>query len=283
MIGLGASSRIFQIIDESAPAQSANSNNLQDAKALQTGATQYELEINDLTYVYTARPDKPALKNICCKIAPGMTVAIVGPSGAGKSTLAHLLLRFYEPTSGEILCHGKPLSEYSKEELRTQISAVLQDTHLFSTTIEENIRYGNPQATSEELQVAVEQAALSSFIANLPDGLKTAVGNRGVQLSGGEKQRISIARTLLRNPKILILDEATSSLDSANEELVQQALKNVMTNRTTIIIAHRLSTIQGADLVLVLKNGELVEQGRHDALISSGGLYKSLVEYQLFS
>jgi ABC-type multidrug transport system fused ATPase/permease subunit len=211
---------------------------------------------------------------------PGQQVALVGSSGSGKSTIAALLQQFYLPVQGTISFDGKPASEYSLTELRSQMAFVPQEVILFGGTIRENIAYGKPGATEEEINQAATQANAIHFIKSFPDGMETVVGERGIQLSGGQRQRIAIARAVLRNPTILILDEATSSLDSESERQVQDALDKLMKGRTSIVIAHRLSTIRNADKILVLEKGVIREEGTHDALIASGGLYKRLSELQ---
>ena len=211
----------------------------------------------------------------------GQKIAIVGPSGAGKSTIASLLLRFYNINEGEILIDDKNIYEYDLENLRGNMSIVPQDVILFGGTIGENIAYGKPNATEEEILTAAKQANAYNFIESFPEKFETIVGERGIKLSGGQRQRIAIARALLKNPSILILDEATSSLDSESEKLVQEALEILMEGRTSIIIAHRLSTIRSADQILVLDNGEITEQGTHTELITlENGIYKNLSNLQ---
>nr|WP_255554638.1 ABC transporter ATP-binding protein/permease [Sphingomicrobium sp. B8] len=209
-------------------------------------------------------------------VPAGSSVAIVGPSGAGKSTLARLLYRFYEPTAGRITIDGQELREVTQESLRAAIGIVPQDTVLFNDTIGYNIGYGRDGAAQDEIEAAAEGAAINSFIAELPDGYETKVGERGLKLSGGEKQRVAIARTLLKDPPILILDEATSALDSRTEDAIQSTLSNVMRKRTTLVIAHRLSTVTDADQIVVLDGGKVAERGTHDELLAKGGLYADL-------
>jgi ABC-type multidrug transport system fused ATPase/permease subunit len=211
----------------------------------------------------------------------GQKIAIVGPSGAGKSTISSLLLRFYDIDSGEILIDGKNIYDYDLENLRGNMSIVPQDVILFGGTIKENIAYGNPDASDDEIRLAAKQANASNFIESFPEKFETLVGERGIKLSGGQRQRIAIARALLKNPSILILDEATSSLDSESEKLVQEALEILMEGRTSIIIAHRLSTIRSADQILVLDKGTIAEQGTHQELITlENGIYKNLSNLQ---
>jgi ABC-type multidrug transport system fused ATPase/permease subunit len=209
-------------------------------------------------------------------------VAIVGPSGAGKTTIASLLLRFYEPTQGRLLFDGKDATGIPLSQLRKQMALVPQDVLLFGGTIRENIAYGKPEASQSEIEAAARQAHAHEFILSFPEGYNTIVGERGVKLSGGQRQRVAIARAILKDPVILILDEATSSLDSASESLVQEALENLMKNRTSFVIAHRLSTIRNADRIIVLEKGLVKESGTHQELLSiEDGLYKSLNKLQL--
>jgi ABC-type multidrug transport system fused ATPase/permease subunit len=240
------------------------------------------IEMRDLQFAYPSRPDKVVLNGLDFKMMPGQRVALVGASGAGKSTLTSLLFRFYDADGGEILIDHKPIQSYSLLALRSQMALVPQDVILFGGTIEENIRYGKPNATEAEVIRAAEQANALGFINGFPDGFKTIVGERGVQLSGGQRQRIAIARAILKDPKILILDEATSSLDAESELAVQTALDNLMVGRTSLIIAHRLSTIRKADLIVVLENGRAVEQGSHEVLMAkSNGVYRNLSNLQM--
>ena len=212
---------------------------------------------------------------------PGETIALVGTSGAGKSTIASLLLRFYDTSSGSILFDSVDSTSLAMSDLRSQMAMVPQEVILFGGTIRENIAYGKPGASEEEISRAAEQANALNFINSFPDGLNTMVGDRGIQLSGGQKQRIAIARAVLKNPSILILDEATSSLDSESEKAVQDALDKLMQGRTSFVIAHRLSTIKKADKILVLKNGRIIERGTHDELLKKAGTYAELSNLQL--
>ena len=215
------------------------------------------------------------------RLAPGEVVALVGPSGSGKSTIAALLSRFYDPSSGEITLDGHPLSTFDLDWLRTQLGVVAQEPILFATSIAQNIRYGRPDATMNEVQTAASAANALEFITELPEGFDTEVGERGIRLSGGQKQRIAIARALLEDPPILILDEATSALDAESEHLVQDALRTLMKGRTTLVIAHRLSTVQSADRIAVVDDGRIVEIGSHSELLEQDGLYGQLVARQL--
>jgi ABC-type multidrug transport system fused ATPase/permease subunit len=225
-------------------------------------------------------PDRPVLHDISFSVRPGATVALVGPSGAGKSTLASLIARFYDPTHGRVLLDGTDLRELRLESLRSQIGFVFQDTFLFDTSIRENVAFGRANASEQELIDALHAANAWEFIERLPNGLDTDVGERGVRLSEGQKQRLSIARALLRNPRILILDEPTSALDARSEHLLQAALQNLMRGRTSFVIAHRLATIQRADLILVVNDGRVVEQGTHAELLQREGLYQELFDLQ---
>lgn len=239
-----------------------------------------DVQFKNVGFVYQSRNDVTVLKDVSFSVSPGQIMAIVGPSGAGKSTIASLLLRFYEVNEGEILFDGKNIQDYELSALRNEMAIVPQEVMLFAGSIRENILYGNTEASEEEIIEAAKQANAWEFITNFPDGLDTLVGDRGVQLSGGQKQRVAIARAILKNPRILILDEATSSLDSESEKLVQEALDKLMKNRTSIVIAHRLSTIKNADAILVLEKGSVVEMGTHNDLIQKDGLYTKLSKLQ---
>jgi len=233
-----------------------------------------EVVFENVNFAYD--PERPILKNLSLRVPPGKTVAIVGPSGAGKSTISRLLYRFYEVSAGRILIDGQDISEVTQTSLRAAIGMVPQDTVLFNDTIRYNIRYGRPDATDEEVEAAARMAQIHDFVISLPKGYDSMVGERGLKLSGGEKQRVSIARTILKGPPILILDEATSALDSFTEHQIQEALKKVSENRTTLVIAHRLSTVVDADEIIVLDKGQVAERGTHDALLAEGGVYAAM-------
>ena len=237
-----------------------------------------EVVFRNVSFGYSQR--RQILKNISFQVPSGQKVAIVGPSGAGKSTIVRLLFRFYDVTDGSILIDNQDIREVNLDSLQAAIGVVPQDTVLFNNTLEYNICYGRADCSSDERDEAVAKSQLATFIQNLPDGYNTVVGERGLKLSGGEKQRVSIARTLLKDPPILILDEATSSLDTKSESRIQDALETVAANRTTLVIAHRLSTIADADLILVLQDGQIVEQGTHFKLLEQQGLYAEMWHLQ---
>ena len=221
-------------------------------------------------------PERLILDGLSFEVPAGKMVAIVGPSGAGKSTVSRILLRFYDVAGGRVTIDGQDIRDVTQVSLRAALGVVPQDTVLFNDTILYNIRYGRPEATDEEVREAARMAQIDAFMRALPEGYRTMVGERGLKLSGGEKQRVAIARTILKGPPILLLDEATSALDSHTEREIQDALDKVSRGRTTVVIAHRLSTIVGADNILVLDAGRLVEQGTHGELLAKGGLYASL-------
>jgi ATP-binding cassette subfamily B protein len=270
---LASARRLFAVEDEPVPAVDGPGVSL----ALGTnGAGQPLIQYDGVSFAYG--PEEPlALRNVSFAIMPGQTVALVGRSGSGKTTTAHLLMRFWDPNDGTIFLGGHDLRDFGLDELRQRMALVSQDTYLFNTTVRENIRIGRPDATAEELIEAARQANAHEFIARLPDGYETMIGERGVQLSGGQRQRLAIARAILKDAPILILDEATSHLDSENERLVHQALKRLMAGRTTLMIAHRLSTVREADNLVVLDEGAVVEQGTHETLVKKGGVYARLV------
>ena len=264
--GLVSAKRLFDIID------TPDESNLTEGKCPETFSGR--IEFRDVTFTYGG--EAPALKHINLTAQPGQTIALVGATGSGKSTFLNLLSRFYEPSSGEILLDGNPLSGLSKEWLRDNTGFVTQEPFLFNTTLRENLTLAKHEASDEELWKILEAANAAEFIRALPEGLETMAGERGIRFSGGEKQRLSIARALLKNPPLLLLDEATSALDNTTEKLVQQALENLRANRTSFVIAHRLSTIRNADKICVLHHGELVEQGTHEELLEKGGRYARL-------
>ena len=270
---IGATENLLEIFDEEKEEEIQVKNNFQIEKG--------HIQFKDLSFHYPSRTDVEVLKNLNFEIESGQQVALVGPSGAGKTTITALILKFFEASEGQLLIDGKEVSEYSLEKLRSAMAIVPQDVVLFGGSIYDNILYGKPEATKEEVYQAASKANAAEFIASFPEQYNTLVGERGVQLSGGQRQRIAIARAILKNPKILILDEATSSLDSQSEQLVQEALDGLMKDRTSLVIAHRLSTIQKADKILVLKDGALVESGSHDELYAmEDGLYKDLRSLQ---
>ena len=232
------------------------------------------VEFRDVNFAYD--PARQILRGVSFEVPPGKTVAIVGPSGAGKSTISRLLFRFYDIQSGAILIDGQDIRDVTQESLRASLGMVPQDTVLFNDTIAYNIRYGRPDAEPEQVTRAADLAQIGPFIAKLPDGYRTMVGERGLKLSGGEKQRVAIARTILKAPPILMLDEATSALDTHTEREIQAALDMVSRGRTTIVIAHRLSTVISADEIIVLRDGEIAERGTHQDLLGKGGLYAAM-------
>ena len=272
---IGATENLMEILDEEQESsQDAQKENIE----VQSGA----IEFDNISFSYPNRSDVSVLNNLSFSIESGQQVALVGPSGAGKTTITALLLKFYEATSGNIKVDGKSIDDYKLEKLRSSMAIVPQDVVLFGGTIYENILYGDPNASKEEVRAAAKKANALEFVEEFPEQFETLVGERGVQLSGGQRQRIAIARAILKNPKILILDEATSALDSKSENLVQEALDALMKGRTSLVIAHRLSTIKKADKIVVLKDGSLAESGTHDELIlKDGGLYRDLKTLQV--
>jgi ABC-type multidrug transport system fused ATPase/permease subunit len=272
---IGATERVFELLDETP-------EKINSAEAIAViQKIEGTVEFRNVAFSYPSREEIKVLKNVNFSASFGQKIAIVGPSGTGKSTIASLLLRFYNIDSGEVLIDGKNIYDYDLENLRGNMSIVPQDVILFGGTIKENIAYGKPNATDQEILVAAKQANAFQFIESFPEKFETIVGERGIKLSGGQRQRIAIARALLKNPSILILDEATSALDSESEKLVQEALEILMEGRTSIIIAHRLSTIRSADQILVLDNGIIAEQGTHqDLIVLENGIYKNLSNLQ---
>ncbi|HLO92054.1 MAG TPA: ABC transporter transmembrane domain-containing protein [Lentimicrobium sp.] len=275
---IGATEDLMEIFNE-APEEVSNVQTLAEKDILKG-----EIRFHDLSFHYPSRPDAEVLNGVTAFVKPGSLTALVGPSGAGKSTLTALLLRLYDPTSGEILFDGINSIKIPLSVLRSQMAIVPQDIFLFGGSIRENIAYGRTGATDELIEEAARKANAWEFISQFPQGLDTLVGERGMQLSGGQRQRVAIARAVLKNPKILILDEATSSLDSENERLVQDALDKLMKGRTSIVIAHRLATIRRADQILVLDKGQIIERGTHDELMQSNkGIYRGLSQLQFSS
>jgi subfamily B ATP-binding cassette protein MsbA len=237
-----------------------------------------QIEFKNVTFSYA--PDKPIINDVSFKIAAGQVAGIVGPSGAGKTSIVSLIPRFYDPASGQVLIEGTDVRKYKLRSLRDQISFVLQDTLLFNTTIWKNIAYGKPGASSAEIKRAAELANASEFIEAMPKGYDTIVGERGVTLSGGQRQRIAIARAVIRNTPILILDEPTAGLDAASEQTVMEALQTLMKGRTSVVIAHRLGTVRHADVIFVIKDSALAEQGTHETLMALNGVYAELLKIQ---
>ncbi len=275
---LGATDRVFEIINSEHENLNLKNQN-PNAKRFKGG-----IEFKNVEFTYPTRTDFKVLKKVSFSIHSGQTMALVGSSGSGKSTIASLVLRFYEISAGEFTIDGKKASEYDLTELREQMAIVPQDVLLFGGSIRENILYGNPNATMNEIVEAARKANALEFIESFPEKFETIVGDRGIQLSGGQRQRVAIARAVLKNPSILILDEATSSLDSESERLVQEALDKLMVGRTSIVIAHRLSTIKNADKIVVLHKGEVTESGTHKELITNeNGLYYKLSKMQFDS
>lgn len=273
---VGATERIFEILDQQAETIDLTTQK-SDNDLRVHGAVKFE----SVGFAYPARKEMQVLRDVTFEALPGQSIAIVGPSGAGKSTITQLLLRFYDPDSGTIRIDEKDTRSYSLTELRNQMAIVPQDVILFGGTIKENILYGKPDATMEEVMAAAEKANARQFIESFTDKFETVVGERGITLSGGQRQRIAIARAVLKNPSILILDEATSSLDSESERLVQEALDKLMVGRTSFIVAHRLSTIRNADKILVIDQGHVRESGTHEELIQiPDGVYAGLSKLQ---
>jgi ABC-type multidrug transport system fused ATPase/permease subunit len=272
---IGATENLMDILDE-------NPEVISDVTERSSARLEGEVVFKDVSFTYPTRKDLTVLRNISFEVTKGEQIALVGPSGAGKSTIAGLLLRFYMPDSGQILIDNKDILDYNLTGLRNNMAIVPQEVLLFGGSIRENIEYGKPGATEDEILKAAEQANALEFINSFPEKLETIVGDRGIQLSGGQRQRIAIARAILKDPSILILDEATSSLDSESERLVQEALIKLMQGRTSIIIAHRLSTIRNADKIIVIDRGVVKESGNHETLMKNeGGIYKNLTSLQI--
>ncbi|MCB1278311.1 ABC transporter transmembrane domain-containing protein [Prosthecobacter sp.] len=271
---LGATERVREILRDE--------TELEDGEKAATRRFRGEIEMHGVSFAYPTRPDAVVLRDFDLSAKAGQRIALVGPSGSGKTTTVSLLFRFYDPTSGEIRIDGQPIRDMTLTTLRRNLALVPQEVLLFGGSIKENIAYGKPSATEEEIISAAKKANAHDFIAGLTEGYETLVGDRGTQLSGGQRQRIAIARAILADPAILILDEATSSLDAESERLVQDALDKLMENRTSVIIAHRLSTVRRCDQILVMSGGAILERGTHDELVAKpGGLYGSLARLQL--
>jgi subfamily B ATP-binding cassette protein MsbA len=270
---IGATRRVFELLDTNpAITDKADARNLTKARG--------RVQLQDVRFTYGDDRNIEVLKGITIDAQAGEIIALVGPSGAGKSTLVSLIPRFYEASGGAVLIDSSDVRDVKLKDLRETIGMVPQETVLFSGTIRENIAYGKLEASKAEIEAAARAAHAHEFVSEFPDGYQTIVGERGVKLSGGQRQRIAIARALLKNPAILILDEATSSLDSESERLVQAALETLMQGRTTFVIAHRLSTVRRANRIIVLNDGRIVEEGTHAQLLVQGGLYKQLHDLQ---
>ncbi|MCZ8292424.1 MAG: ABC transporter transmembrane domain-containing protein [Hylemonella sp.] len=274
----GATERLMELLASQSPINSPSQPLPAPSPAAGTA-----IAFEALTFHYPSRPSQPALSDFTLKVAPGETVALVGPSGAGKTTVFQLLLRFYDPSAGTLKLNDVPLPQQSLQALRAQIAIVPQEPVIFSSSALENIRYGRPEASDEEVKAAARAAFADDFIRALPEGYATFLGERGVRLSGGQRQRIAIARAMLKNPPLLLLDEATSALDAESERMVQAALETAMRGRTTLVIAHRLATVQQADRIVVIDQGRLVEQGTHASLVAANGLYARLAALQFKS
>jgi ATP-binding cassette subfamily B protein len=264
--------RLFQVID--------NPPEIEDARdAQELGEVSGAVGLEHVTFAYQGT-NRPALDDVSFEIEPGQLVALVGPSGAGKTTITTLVPRFYDPQQGSVTIDGRDVRDVTLASLGENLGMVFQDTFLFHASIRENLRYARPDASQDELDAAVRDAHLHEFIRALPNGYDTIVGERGHRLSGGEKQRVAIARVILRDPRILILDEATSHLDTLSEQLIQAALHELFKRRTSLVIAHRLSTVLAADKILVLDQGRIVERGSHRELVERENLYATLYEHQ---
>ncbi|CAF3843223.1 unnamed protein product [Rotaria sp. Silwood1] len=275
----GAAASVFRLIDEG---NDANINEIDVWKDNTESiySINGDIKFNNVNFIYPSRKDAPVLRNLSFIARAGQTTALVGSNGCGKSTCLSLCLRYYEPSSGQIKINGRPITDYNVQQLRQNMGVVSQEPILFGMSIYENIRLGKVNATRAEIEQATREANAHNFIIQLPNKYETLVGECGVQLSGGEKQRIALARALVKQPTFLLLDEATSALDNISEKIVQEALDRACKDRTTIVIAHRLSTIQNANQIYVLDNGSVIEQGTHETLMAKGGKYQAMVKRQ---
>ncbi len=270
----GATERLLELMDARASIVAGT------AKLNESGQKGASVKFDKVCFNYPSRPETAALEDVSFEVSPGMTVALVGPSGAGKTTVLQLLLRFYDPQSGSIHLNGTAINSLSLDELREAVGLVSQESMVFSENVANNIRYGDLQASEQQVRQAAEDAQAMEFIERLPQGFDTYLGERGVRLSGGQRQRLSIARALLKNPPLLLLDEATSALDAQSEAKVQKALDRAMSGRTTLVIAHRLATIINADQIIVMDQGQVIDFGTHQQLLANGGLYARLASMQ---
>jgi ABC-type multidrug transport system fused ATPase/permease subunit len=283
---LGASQRIRELMTESGEKGDAmdNAEKVSSGGSIRPPASAATVVFDSVHFRYPSRPDLPVLRGVSLEAKPGQRIALVGASGAGKSTIIALLLRFYEPDSGRILLDGEDAAGLGLDTLRSRMALVPQEVLLFGGSIRDNIGYGRPGASDDEIRAAAQRANCAEFIERFPEGYDTLVGERGVKLSGGQRQRIAIARAFLRDPGLLLLDEATSSLDSESESLIQQSLDTLLAGRTAILIAHRLATVRKCDRIYVMQDGIVVESGTHDELVRvPNGVYRRLAEMQFFA